>query len=71
MDAAARQRVLQAGAAAYAQAFSRVPPNDRVDLEAELEDQPTEVRNAITAALWSHPYDVFVGAVRRALVKAV
>lgn len=71
MDAEARQRVLQAGAAAYAQAFSRVPPKDRVDLEAELEDQPTEIRNAVTAALWSHTYDAFVDAVRRVLVKAV
>ncbi len=71
MDASSRERVLKAGAAAYAEAFSRVPPKDRVDLEAELEDVATELRNAITAALWSHPYDVFVDAVRRQLVKPV
>ena len=71
MDPAARQRVLTAGAAAYAQTFSRVPPKDRVDLEAELEELATELRNAITAALWAHPYDVFVDAVRRQLVKPV
>ena len=67
----AKQRVLKAGAAAYAQAFGRVPPSNREALEAELDEQPTEVRNSITAALWAHPYTTFVDAVRRALVKAV
>lgn len=71
MDEAARQRVLQAGAAAYAQAFGRAPPTDRGALEAELEGAPTDLRNSVTAALWAHPYDAFVEAVRRALVKAV
>lgn len=71
MDAAARERVLKAGAVAYAEAFSRVPPKNRLDLEGELEDVETGLRNAITAALWAHPYDVFVDAVRRVLVKPV
>lgn len=71
VDEAGRQRVLQAGAAAYAQAFGRVPPASRGEVEAELDEQPTEIRNSVTAALWAHPYDAFVEAVRRALVKAV
>jgi hypothetical protein len=71
MDEAAKKRVLAAGAAAYAQALKRAPPASQADLEAELDDLPTEIRNAITAALWSHSYDVFVEAVRRALVKSV
>lgn len=71
MDAAAKARVLAAGAAAYAQTFARVPPKTRPELENQLEDLETEIRNAITAALWSHDYDTFVGAVRRALVKPV
>ncbi|MBL8956895.1 MAG: hypothetical protein JNK82_39340 [Myxococcaceae bacterium] len=71
MDDAAKQRVLKAGAAAYAQAFGRVPPNEREALEHELDELATELRNAITAALWAHPYVTFVDAVRRALVKAV
>lgn len=71
MDAAARERVLKAGAAAYVEAFSRVPPKSRHELEAELEDVETGLRNAITAALWAHRYDVFVDAVRRVLVKPV
>lgn len=71
MDAAAKERVLKAGAAAYAEAFSRVPPKNRLDVEGELEDLETGLRNTITAALWAHPYDVFVAAVRRQLVKPV
>ena len=63
--------MLKAGASAYAEVFSRVPPKNRHDLEAELEDVETGLRNAITAALWAHPYDVFVDAVRRVLVKPV
>jgi hypothetical protein len=71
MTMSPQERVLIAGAAAYAQSFKRVPPPTREELEAELDELPTEMRNAITAALWSHPYDAFVSAVRQQLVKPV
>jgi hypothetical protein len=49
-----KQRVLVAGAHAYAQAFSRVPPGTRRELESQLDlddELATEVKNAVTAAL--------------------
>ena len=73
-DDESKQRLLIAGAHAYAKAFSRVPPSTKLALENELagdDELPNDVKNAVTAALWSHPYDEFVAAVRRALVKAV
>ncbi len=71
VNQASKKRVLIAGAEAYAQAFGRVPSAGRDDIEAEMEDQPTEIRNAVIAALWAYSYEAFVDAVRRALVKAV
>jgi hypothetical protein len=68
---AQQDRTLVAGASVYAKRFSRVPPLERLDLEAELEALPAEERNAITLALWSHPYEVFRDAVRRELLRPV
>ena len=64
-------RILVSGASTYARRFSRVPPLERLDLDAELEDLPTEERNAVTLALWAHSYEVFRDAVRRALLRPV
>jgi hypothetical protein len=62
---------LIAGAAVYARRFLRVPPLERLDLEAELEGLPAEERNAVTLSVWSHPYEVFRDAVRRELLRPV
>ena len=71
MDEKAKERLLLAGAAAWAQTFHRAAPADQSTLEAELEDAPDDVRTSVTSALWSHSYDDFCQAVRRQLLKPV